>query len=78
MSIKSARQKAGLTQKQVATAINVNQSAVAQWESGSTQPRTNKLLELAKLLKCSVETLLIKDEVEQDIQKARRASESKK
>lgn len=67
MSIKSARQKAGLTQRQVATAINVHQSAVAQWESGSTQPRADKLPELAKLLKCSVKTLLIKDEVEQDI-----------
>lgn len=64
MSIKKARQKAGLTQVQVAEAVKVHQSAVAQWENGLTQPRADRLPELARLLKCSVKALLTKDEAE--------------
>lgn len=62
MSIKSAREKAGLTQAQVAKAMNINQSAVALWENGETQPRADRLLQLSKLLKCSIKTLLTKDD----------------
>lgn len=58
MSIKNAREKAGLTQVQVAKAMNVHQSAVALWEAGETQPRADKLLRLAEVLKCSVIDLL--------------------
>lgn len=64
MSIKKAREKAGLTQAQVAKEMNVNQSAVALWECGETQPRADRLLQLSKLLKCSVKTLLTADDEE--------------
>lgn len=64
MSIKKAREKAGLTQAQVAKELNINQSAVALWENGDTQPRAERLLQLSKVLKCSVKTLLMKDDEE--------------
>ncbi len=61
MSIKSAREKAGMTQKQVASALHVNQSAVAHWETNRTQPTAAKLAILAELFNCTVDELLDRD-----------------
>ena len=61
MSIKSARKKAGMTQMQVAKALNITDSAVNQWEKGSTFPTGARLKELVKVLDCSVDELLKED-----------------
>lgn len=58
MNIKKAREKAGLTQQELADKLGVGQSAVAMWESQKALPRTDKLPVLAKVLKCSVSALL--------------------
>lgn len=58
MQLKTAREKAKLTQNQVASAIGVNQSAVAIWETGRAKPRADKLPALAKLLGCTIDELL--------------------
>ena len=60
VNIKKAREKAGLTQQELADKLGVGQSAVAMWESQKALPRTDKLPVLAKVLKCSVSTLLKK------------------
>lgn len=60
VNIKKAREKAGLTQQELADKLGVGQSAVAMWESQKALPRTDKLPVLAKILKCSVSALLKK------------------
>ena len=61
MNIKNIREQAGLTQVEVAKALNVSQSAVAAWETGRTLPRADKLIDIAKLLNCTIEELLKKE-----------------
>lgn len=58
MNIKKAREKAGLTQQELADQLGIGQSAVAMWETGRAFPRADKLPALAKLFKCSIDTLL--------------------
>lgn len=58
MSFKRAREKCGLTQQEVALHLNVDQSAVCQWETGKTKPRSSQLLKIAELYNCTVEELL--------------------
>lgn len=57
-SIKELRIAAGLTQAELAGRIGVSQATVGMWETGSRTPRVPKLLELSKLLGCSVSDLL--------------------
>lgn len=58
MSFLSAREKAGMTQKEVAKTVGVDQSAVSFWETGKTAPRAAILPILAKLYGCTVDELL--------------------
>lgn len=57
MSFESARKKAGLTQKELAEKLGVDQSAVSFWEAGKHAPRGAKLLRLADVLNCSIDEL---------------------
>lgn len=60
--IKKAREKRGLTQKQLSEMIMVNQSTVAMWETGKSVPRATNLLKLSNTLNCSVDELLRQSE----------------
>lgn len=40
MNISTAREKAGITQGELAKRMEVTQGAVSQWESGQTKPRS--------------------------------------
>ena len=62
MSFLSSRKKAGLTQMEVAKAIGVSDAAVCQWEKGETMPTASRLIQIAKLYKCTVDKLLKEDE----------------
>ena len=53
------RTKAGLSQEDVAKAIEVTQGAVSQWESGATTPSAKLLPKIAELLNCSIDDLYI-------------------
>lgn len=57
MSFESARKKAGLTQKELAEKLGVDQSAVSFWETGKRAPRGAKLLRLADVLNCTIDEL---------------------
>lgn len=61
MSVKDARERSGMTQQDLASAIGVDQSAVSLWEIGKTQPRAKLLPKLAKILGCTVDELLADD-----------------
>lgn len=58
MGFATERRKAGLTQKEVAGSLGVQQAAVCQWETGKTVPRLPMLQRLAALYGCSVDELL--------------------
>jgi transcriptional regulator with XRE-family HTH domain len=58
MTIKEARQKAGLTQTQLAEKINTLQVQVARWESGTRRPKWQTLEKIAGACNVSPETLL--------------------
>ncbi|AFY54401.1 putative transcriptional regulator [Rivularia sp. PCC 7116] len=60
LSIMSLRKRAGLSQRQVAQAIDVQTATVGRWEQGSVSPRltpsqTKKLLEV---FNCSLDDLI--------------------
>lgn len=58
MGFLSAREKVGLTQKEVAEKLGVDQSAVSFWETGKTHPRTLLLVKLASFYGYTVDNLL--------------------
>ena len=62
MNIKKAREKAGFTQQDLADELGVSQSTVATWETQKSLPRTDKLPALAKILGCTIDELLKKEE----------------
>ena len=58
MSFKSAREKAGLSQSEVAQRLHVRRSSVNAWDKGHGLPKSSRLLEVAAILNCSVEEIL--------------------
>ncbi|MDE6047193.1 MAG: helix-turn-helix domain-containing protein [Anaeroplasmataceae bacterium] len=56
--IKARRTALGLTQKDIANKFNITFQAVSKWEMGETLPDTALLLELADLLKTTVDNVL--------------------
>lgn len=58
-SIKEIRSQRGITQKELADKIGVNQSAVHLWESRKNNPRISTLFKIADALDCDVRELLI-------------------
>ena len=48
--IKTFREKAGMSQRDLANAIGVTQAAVAQWELGTAQPTLDNLRRVADIL----------------------------
>ena len=52
------RRKAGLSQEELASRLEVSRQAVSKWETGAADPSTANLLALAKLYGVSPEELL--------------------
>ena len=61
-ALKALRQRAGLSQGEVALALGVQQSTVAMWETGANMPRAVLLPKLADLYHCTVDELYGKEE----------------
>lgn len=55
--IKEYREKAGLTQLQLAEVIGYDRSTVARWENGSLEPYASVVKAIAEALKISVAML---------------------
>lgn len=66
MNIKILRQKAGMTQAQLAKKMNVDQTTVSRWESGDTKPLRKLHKKLARVLGCAVEDLFENNETGRD------------
>lgn len=58
MQIKRYRNICGLTQEELARKLGVHQTAVAQWESGRTNPNMHRLLNICSILRCTVDELI--------------------
>jgi len=58
MKIAEYRQKKGLTQKELAALMKVNERSVQRWESGERTPDIRTLQELAKIFKCKIDDLV--------------------
>lgn len=56
--LKSLRKETGLTQKEIASKLNISQAAYAQWENGVKRPARENLTALANILKTSTDYLL--------------------
>lgn len=52
------RERANLTQMQVAQALNVPQPTISSWETDRSKPRADKLPAIARLLGCTIDELL--------------------
>lgn len=57
-TLKLLREEDNLTQAQLAAALNVSQSAVAQWEAGTRKPTAQAIIALARQFDTSADFLL--------------------
>lgn len=60
MRLKEARKSAGLTQKEVATVVGVNQNTYSYWENGKTKIDSESLAKLSELFGVTTDFLLDK------------------
>ncbi len=60
--LKDAREKAGLTQEQVAEAVMVSRQTISNWENGKSLPDIISIIKLSDLYKISVNELLKGDQ----------------
>ena len=57
-NLKEIRKACCLTQKQVATALNVVESCYANWEQGRTEPNIEMLRKLSEIFNVSIDDLI--------------------
>lgn len=62
--LRQMREKAGLTQGDLADKLDISRPAVSSWESGKIRPRLNKLQQLADLFGTTVADLMGEDAAE--------------
>lgn len=55
--IRKYRKKRNLKQSELALLVGVNRTAVTKWESGEANPRAERLLKIADVLRCSIDDL---------------------
>lgn len=55
------RKRDNITQEQLAESLEVSRQSVSKWESDTTYPEMDKLLQLANLFHCSLDDLVQKD-----------------
>lgn len=70
--LRQMREKAGLTQGDLADKLDISRPAVSSWESGKIRPRLNKLQQLADLFGTTVADLMGEDASEAAISGASR------
>ena len=58
VTLKAARINKGLTQEDVAKALNVTKKTVGSWEMGKTMPKIDKIERLCSLFGCSYDDIM--------------------
>ena len=64
--IKEYRNKAGLTQKDLADKLHVTYQAVSRWENDDAEPSIDTLKEMCEIFNCSIEELFDMERKEED------------
>ncbi|MBR4801032.1 MAG: helix-turn-helix transcriptional regulator [Clostridia bacterium] len=59
-NLKQLRKEGGLSQTQLANALNLTVKTISHWETGYTEPSIKQILELAEFFHVSLEDLLCK------------------
>lgn len=57
MTLRQLREKKGLTQKDLANSLGVDQSAVSLWKKGKTMPRADVAIRITQLLDCTLDDI---------------------
>ena len=55
------RKRENMTQEQLAEVLEVSRQSVSKWESDTTYPETDKLLQITNLFHCTLDDLMKKD-----------------
>ncbi len=55
------RKRENMTQEQLAEALEVSRQSVSKWESDTTYPETDKLLQMSKMFHCTLDDLMQND-----------------
>ena len=58
LKIKDFRKKRNKTHTELAKDLGVSQQAIAMWETSTNKPRADKLIQLARILGCTIDELL--------------------
>ncbi len=61
MVIKTLRQNANMTQKELAMKLDVTQACIVSWEKNESFPRADKLPKIAEVLGCEIADLFEKN-----------------
>ena len=61
LKIRVLRKAAGVSQTDLAKTLDCSQPNICAWESGKSQPTTDKLPALGKALGCTIDDLFEKD-----------------
>ncbi len=56
--IRDLRKEKKMSQQDLADKLGVDRTAVVKWESNTHMPRTGRLLQIAKILDCSVDEIV--------------------
>lgn len=56
--IRRLREKAGLTQSEMARRLKVSEAIIRKWENGTRTPRLKRLKDIARVLRCQQAQLL--------------------
>jgi len=56
--LKDLRKMNNLTQEQLAEILEVDRSAVANWEIGRNMPKADRLRKMAEVLNCKIDDLI--------------------
>lgn len=68
--IRSVRENAGMTQKDLAAAINVNPPTLGNWEAGRREPPIDMLCAIADVLDCSLDLLIRGKEKDRPVERS--------
>jgi len=52
------RKKSNITQEQLAEKLDVSRQSISKWESNTTYPEMDKLLQMCEMFSCTLDTLL--------------------
>jgi len=70
------RQRAALTQQQLADVLHVHRASIIAWETGQSWPSAALLPKLADVLLCSIDELYVDHNTEKEASPCRAAAET--